>query len=143
MITNRGKGTHNITHKAYELWQKSDRKHTRAQWYKIITTVCEELRKLCANMISVHIPRFGQLDFIRKESIVRKRTRLNGEVYFVDHRYYNFEDGTRRNGFYIFGKLINTPNDKKLCYFIPTKNLTREIKNVVFDCNYKIYNDKR
>lgn len=138
MITKRNKGKRNVTHKTYQLWKKSDKSYTAIQWHKIIVTVCEELRKLCANMISVHIPRFGQLDFLRIESKVRKKISRKGEPYIVDQRHYNFEDGTKRNGFYIFGKLINKPNTKTLCFFCPTKNLTREIKNNVFDCNYKL-----
>lgn len=138
MITDRGKGKRNVTHRSQDLYAKSDKRYSRSQWYGIVTAVCAELRKLAANMISVYIPRFGQLEYICGESIVRQRTNLKGETYIVDHRHYNFEDGTRRNGFYIYCKLINKPNTKHYCKFVPTKNLTRDIKNTVYDCNYKL-----
>lgn len=129
------KGKCNTTVKTIDIYNAVRSDIPLSQWRSIIRAVFNELHSLLSRGIDIRIPKFGQITHYHNRSCVKRKFNKKGEQYFTDSRQFSFSTGEKKNGYYIYMKLINKTTNQKLhyAYFKPTRPLCIEIKKNVYD----------
>lgn len=133
-----------------------------SEYSNAIRLKCDELKERLVSGDRCFVPEFGKLDaFSNKSGLVKKKTK-EGEVYIDDRRSidfvkalrnkFNVENGLECTDSYRYSTLIiciklirkSYKKNRKAhsLYFVATKNLIRDIKNNLYDGNYKTFEAK-